>query len=145
MKNTRKIQLCLSRNSVVRSRIKKRKRVDERPWATNEASDGSRPLRSAASSGRLFLPAAVRTCQIEFRFFTFRIEFNLYLIGQKMNHQAGILRIITENQIQQRSKKGLSRSILVENRISIWGVCPPRHGMFYVTEVDHANWCHVVC
>ena len=28
-----------------------------------------------------------------------RIEFNLHLIGQKMNHQARILRIITKNQI----------------------------------------------
>ena len=38
-----------------------------------------------------------------FVFFFFRIEFNLHLIGQKMNHQAGILRIISKNQIQQRS------------------------------------------
>ena len=37
---------------------KKRKRVNEHPWATTEASDGSRPPRSAAASGRLFLPAA---------------------------------------------------------------------------------------
>ena len=58
-----------------------------------------------------------------------------------MNHQAGILRIITKNQIQQ-SEKRLSRSNLVENRNSIWGVFPPRHGMFYVTEAGHANWCH---
>ena len=34
--------------------------------------------------------------------FFFRIELNLYLIGQKMNHQAGFLRIITKNQIQQK-------------------------------------------
>ena len=34
-----------------------------------------------------------------------------------MNHQAGILRIITKNQIQQRSKKRLSRSNLVEIEI----------------------------
>ena len=62
MKNTRKIQLWfLSRNGEVCSRIKKkRKRVNEHPWATTEASDGSRPPRSAAASGRLFLPAAVR-------------------------------------------------------------------------------------
>ena len=73
-----------------------------------------------------------------------RIEFNLHLIGQKMNHQAGILRIITKNQIQQRSKKILSRSSLVENRNSIWGVGPPRHGLFCVTAAGHANWCHVV-
>ena len=61
-----------------------------------------------------------------------------------MNHQAGILKICTKNQIQQRSKKIPSRSNLVENRISIWGVCPPRHGMFYVAEAGHANWYHVV-
>ena len=62
-----------------------------------------------------------------------------------MNNQAGILRIITStrNQIQQ-SKKTLSRSHLVENRNSIRGVCPPCHGMFYVTEAGHANRCHVV-
>ena len=48
--------------------------------------------------------------------FFYRIEFNLRLIGQEMNHQAGILRIVTKNQIQQRSKKILSRSNLVENR-----------------------------
>ena len=41
----------------------------------------------------------------------FRIEFNLHLVGQEMNHQAGILRIIiTKDQIRQRSKKRLSRS-----------------------------------
>ena len=65
-------------------------------------------------------------------------------MGQKMNHQAGILRIITKKQIQQRSKKRLSRSNLVENRNSIKGVCPPKHGLFCVTEAGHANWCHVV-
>ena len=38
MKNTRKIQLCfLSRNGVLRSKIKKRKRVNEHPWAMTEA------------------------------------------------------------------------------------------------------------
>ena len=62
-----------------------------------------------------------------------------------MNHQAGILRIIRKSQIQQkRSKKILSGSNLVGNRNSIWGVCPPRHGLFCVTEAGHANWCHVV-
>ena len=76
--------------------------------------------------------------------FVFLIEFHLHLIGQKMNHQAGILRIIAKNQIQQRSKKRLSRSNLVENRNSIWGVCPPRYGLFCVTEAGYANWCHVV-
>ena len=61
MKNTRKIQLCfLSRNGVMPSRIKKRKRVNELPWATIEVSDRSRPPRSAAASGGLFLPAATR-------------------------------------------------------------------------------------
>ena len=39
-------------------KIKERKRVNEHPWATTEASDGARPPRSAAASGRLFLPAA---------------------------------------------------------------------------------------
>ena len=63
MKNTQKDQLCfLSRDGVVRSREetnkKKRKRVNEHPWATTEAGDGSRPPRSAAASGRLFWPAA---------------------------------------------------------------------------------------
>ena len=38
--------------------LKKLKRVNQHPWATTEASDGSRPLRSAAASGRLFWPAA---------------------------------------------------------------------------------------
>ena len=56
-----------------------------------------------------------------------------------MNHQAGILRIITKNQIQQRNEKVPSLSNLVENRNSIWGVCPLRHGMIYVTEAGHAN------
>ena len=84
------------------------------------------------------------TSQIEFRFCLFRFEFNLYLIVRKMNHQAGILSIITKIQIQQRSKKRLSRSNLVENRNSIWGVCPPRHGLFCVTEASHENLCHVV-
>ena len=41
------------------SRIKKRKRVNELPWATIEVSDRSRPPRSAAASGGLFLPAVV--------------------------------------------------------------------------------------
>ena len=50
-----------------------------------------------------------------FDFFSFRIEFNLHSIGEKMNHQAGILRIITINLIEQRSKKRISRSNLVEN------------------------------
>ena len=36
----------------------KSKRVNEHPWATTEASDGLRPPRSAAASGRFFLPAA---------------------------------------------------------------------------------------
>ena len=76
--------------------------------------------------------------------FVCRIEFYLHLIGQKMNHQEGIIRISTKNRIQQRSKKILCRSNLVENRSSTRGVCPPRHGMFYVTEAGHANWCHVV-
>ena len=80
---------------------------------------------------------------MNFDFFS-RIEFNLHLIGQTMNHQAGILRFMTKNQIQHGSKKRLSRSNLVENRNSIWGVCPPRHGLFCVTEAGHANWCHVV-
>ena len=45
----------------MRFRIKKkRKRVNEHPWATVEASDGSRPPRSAAASGRLFLPETGR-------------------------------------------------------------------------------------
>ena len=61
-----------------------------------------------------------------------------------MNHQAGIIRVITKNQIQHRSEKNLSRSSLVENRNSIWGVCPPRQGLFCVTAAGHANWCHVV-
>ena len=39
-------------------KFKKRKRVNEHPWATTEASDGARPTRSAAASGRLFSPAA---------------------------------------------------------------------------------------
>ena len=34
----------------------------------------------------------------------FRIEFNLHLIDEKMNHQAGILIFVTKEQIQQRSK-----------------------------------------
>ena len=37
--------------------------------------------------------------------FFYRTELNLHLIGQEMNHQAGILRILTKNQIQQRRKK----------------------------------------
>ena len=43
----------------------------------------------------------------------FRIEFNLHLIGQKMNHRAGILRIITRNQIQPRAQinEELAKSI----------------------------------
>ena len=61
-----------------------------------------------------------------------------------MNHKAGFLQIITKNQVQQRSKKRVSRSNLVENRNSIWGVCPPRHGLFFVTDAGHANWYHVV-
>ena len=44
----------------MRSRIKKRERVNEHPWATTEASDGLRPPRSAAVSGRLFSQAAAR-------------------------------------------------------------------------------------
>ena len=32
--------------------------VNKHPWATTEASDGSRPPRSAAASSRLFWPAA---------------------------------------------------------------------------------------
>ena len=75
--------------------------------------------------------------------FVYIIEINLHLISQKMNHQAG-LRIITKNQIQHERKKILSRSNLVENRNSIWGVCPPRHRLFCVTEAGHANWCHGV-
>ena len=61
-----------------------------------------------------------------------------------MNHEAGVLRIFTKNQIQQMSRKILSRSNLVENRNSIWGVCAPGHGMFYVTEAGHATWCNIV-
>ena len=36
----------------------------------------------------------------------------MHLIGQEINHQASILGIITKNQIQQSSKKRLSRSNL---------------------------------
>ena len=59
MKNSRKIELWfLSRNGAVHStklkKLKKHKRVNEHPWATTEASDGSRPPRSAAASDRLF-------------------------------------------------------------------------------------------
>ena len=75
--------------------------------------------------------------------FVFRIEFSLHPIGQDMNHRAGILGITTKNHIQQRSKKRLIWSSLVENQNSVWGVCAPRHGMFCVTEACHANWCHV--
>ena len=75
---------------------------------------------------------------------SFRIKLNLQLIGQNINHQAGILRNITKIYIQQRIKKILIWSSLVENRNSITGVCAPRHGMFYVTEAGHGNWCHVV-
>ena len=71
-------------------------------------------------------------------FFSLEIEINMHLIGKKTNHQAGILIIITKNKIQQRSKKRLSRSNLVENQNSC------RHGMYHVTEAGHANWCHVV-
>ena len=60
-------KLCfLSRNGVVHSRIKEKygKKVNEHPWATTEASDGSRPARSAAASGRLFWPAAARRLRL---------------------------------------------------------------------------------
>ena len=58
-----------------------------------------------------------------------------------MYHQAGILRIITKMKFNKEVKKReLSRSNFVENRHSIWGVCPSRHGMFYVTEASHAKW-----
>ena len=36
-------------------KFEKSKRVNEHPWATTEASDGSRPPRSAAASGRLLV------------------------------------------------------------------------------------------
>ena len=74
-----------------------------------------------------------------------RVELNFHLIGQRMNHQAGILRIITKNNFNKKVKKRLSRSNLVENRNPIWGVCPTKHGcLFCETEAGHANWCHVV-
>ena len=61
-KNTKKLNLLLikeRRSAFLEIKIfKKCKRVNEHPWATTEASDGSRPPRSAAASGRLFLPAA---------------------------------------------------------------------------------------
>ena len=84
-------------------------------------------------------PELTRNLPNRISIFLFRIEFNLYLIGQKLNHQPGILRIITKNQIQQRSKKILFRSNLAKNRNSISGVRPPRHGLFCVTEAGHAN------
>ena len=40
--------------------IEKRKLINETPWATTEASDGSRPFRSAGASGTLLVPAAAR-------------------------------------------------------------------------------------
>ena len=88
-------------------------------------------------------PELTRNLPNRISFFFFRFEFQLHLISQKMSHQAGILRIIATNQIQQ-SKKRLCRSNLIKNRNSIWGVCPPRHGLFCVTEAGHATWCHVV-
>ena len=39
-----------------------------------------------------------------FEIFFFIIEFNLHLIGQKVNNQAGILIVITNNPVEQRCK-----------------------------------------
>ena len=64
-------------------------------------------------------PELTRNLQNRISIFFFKIKFNLHLIGQNINHQAGVLRIITKNQIQQTSKKRLSRSNFVENRNSI--------------------------
>ena len=51
----------VSRNGVrVSSNIRKHNIVNEHPWATTEASEGSRPPRSAAASGIFFWPAAAR-------------------------------------------------------------------------------------
>ena len=89
-------------------------------------------------------PELTRNLPNQISIFFFRIELNMHLIGQKMNHQAGILRIITKIKFNKKVKKDFSRSNLVENRYSIWEVCPPRHGLFCVTEAGHANWCHVI-
>ena len=59
-RQTRRRQSDTTRARPSASQAQAKKRVNEHPRTTTEASDCSRPPRSAAASGRLFLPAAAR-------------------------------------------------------------------------------------
>ena len=75
---------------------------------------------------------------IYFRFdFIYFVQFNLHLIGRKVNLQAVIFKRI------KFDKKSIF-FFFVRFLCSIWGVCPTRRGVSHESEANHKNICLVV-
>ena len=86
----------------------------------------------------LMLGPVIKGMTIYFQFdFIYFVQFNLHLIGRKVNLQAVIFKRV-------KFDKNSFWTFFVRFLRSIWGVCPTRRGVSHETEANHANICLVV-
>ena len=69
--------------------------------------------------------------------FYFFVQFNLHLVGGKVNIHAGVVKRV---KFDEKS----FWTFFVRFLHSIWGVCRTRCGVSHETESNHANLCFVV-